>query len=170
MGAPRGKQPLHLTGMMYDEDNKLVQFTGGLGGIDVNRISTSHDYYRASSVEEMERNMVFLEFTAVRNAGEMIFVTDSIPEITLALSRAVSEKWVIPTFDFQLGYYPSLRAEVSRGKYFLLDKFNFSDAVITRIWPKQKIYADDQELSDIVHVTFKDSWVKDYGDTEHPIR
>jgi hypothetical protein len=170
MTAPVGKQPLRLVGIMFDEAMKLTQFSKGVSGIDIRRISTSLNYYRASSIEEMDRNMVFLEFNSIRNAGEMIFVTDSIPHITLALTRAVSEKWVIPTFDFQLGYYPNLRAEVSRGNYFLLDKFKFTDAVVTRVWTHQKIYADDQDLSDIVHVTFKDSWVKDYGDTERPIR
>ncbi len=71
---------------------------------------------------------------------------------------------------FQLGYYPSPRAEATGKPYFLLDKFNFMDVMMTRIWPRRKIYVDSQDLSDIVHLTFNDSEVRDYGDREHQIR
>jgi hypothetical protein len=76
---------------------------------------------------------------------------------------------VIPILHFQLGYYPDLQAEVSQGKYYLLDKFSFMDAAVTRVWPHRKVYVVDDSLSDIVHVTFADSSATDYGDTEHPI-
>jgi hypothetical protein len=170
MGSPKGKQPLRLSGIMFDEDNKLVPFSGGRSGFAVHRIASGSDYYRAQEIEDMDRNMVFMEFTVIRNKGEMIFVTDSVPDITSVLTRAVSEKWVIPTLDFQLGYYPNLRAEVSGKPFYLIDKFNFTNAVMTKIWPGRKIYADDEDISDIVQLKFTGSWIKDYGDTEHPIR
>jgi hypothetical protein len=96
------------------EDNKLVQFTGGLAGIDVHRISTSHDYYRASSVEEMGRNMVFLEFTAVRNAGEMIFVTDSILRDTL-ITKLAEAGCTVPENAAVTGHSLRLRAQPPPG-------------------------------------------------------
>jgi hypothetical protein len=91
----------------------------------------------------------------------MIFVTHSLPDVTNVFTRAISEKWVIPTLDFQLGYFPSLRAEISGTPFYLIDKFNFSNAVLTRIWPHRKIFSDDDILSDIVQLKFEDSWVKD---------
>jgi hypothetical protein len=154
---------------MFDEKKKLERFPGAFSGLDIHHISTSSDYYRARPIEEMDRNMAFLQFTTIRNRGEMIFVTESVKEVTMTLMRAISEKWVIPILHFQLGYYPDLQAEVSHGKYYLLDKFSFMDSAVTRVWPHTKIYADDGSLTDIVHVTFADSSAIDYGDTEHPI-
>jgi hypothetical protein len=170
MGSPKGKQPLRLVGIMFDEDNKMVSFSSKIPGFDVHYVASGSDYYHARAIDEMDRNMVFMEFTVVRNKGEMIFVTHSLPDVTNVFTRAISEKWVIPTLDFQLGYFPSLRAEISGTPFYLIDKFNFSNAVLTRIWPHRKIFSDDDILSDIVQLKFEDSWVKDYGDTEHRIR
>jgi hypothetical protein len=47
MGSPKGKQPLRLVGIMFDEDNKMVSFSSKIPGFDVHYVASGSDYYHA---------------------------------------------------------------------------------------------------------------------------
>lgn len=161
---------MRLVLVMFDEYQKQVMLPNGVGGLDVRLVATESDYYHASEVSELDRNEVFFEFNSIRIKSNLVFALESSPEVTSFFTRALSEKWVFPYLVFQLGYFPSLRAEVAGHPYYLLDKFRFVDARMVRMWPHRKLFVGDDSFNDLIQVSFSDSNVKDFGDTEHPIR
>ncbi|HKA41948.1 MAG TPA: hypothetical protein VKF40_08155 [Burkholderiales bacterium] len=158
------QMPLILVAAMFDEKQKLM------GGFDVWTVSTTEHYYSAKDIDELDRNLVFMQFTAIRIKGQMIFVLSAGDSQVSVLQNLKSTRRKIPVLQFQLGHYPNRRAQVEDKPYYILDKFTFMDVEISRIWPSVKQYATEEERSTLVEVKFADSDVQDFEDEKKRIR
>jgi hypothetical protein len=109
------RMPLQMVAVMWDAKKKIIKFGSKkqFGGFDVWSVGPPDHTNRPKDIDQLDRNMVFLEFNSFRNKGGMIFVINADDPAAKVLQRLKTTKQKIPFLQFQLGQYPNRRAQTS---------------------------------------------------------
>jgi hypothetical protein len=148
-----------------EEKNHQIRLEEAFGGFDVWSVGPPDHTNRPKDIDQLDRNMVFLEFNSFRNKGGMIFVINADDPAAKVLQRLKTTKQKIPFLQFQLGQYPNRRAQTSVKGFYILNLLRFDDVDLVEIW--HGVYGGEG-LEDItaVEIKFSDSSVKDFEEGE----